>query len=136
MNAPDPFAVRATVRRAKCMAAGCTHDLSICDDPQGACPNGLWDSGLKMGGGMRTENPLPSMMAMAGNLLIATGKDILAGMPRRDMDEMRRITAICDGGGGARCQHFRPSDRKCSLCGCPVVEKIAMEREHCPIGKW
>ncbi len=32
----------ATIRRMACEKNGCQHDLSICDDLDSFCPNGVW----------------------------------------------------------------------------------------------
>lgn len=75
---------------------------------------------------------LPSIPRMAANYAAAQTRDILAGRPRRSPDECNRILREhCE-----TCAHFRASDRRCSLCGCPVGSKIPMAREHCPIDKW
>lgn len=69
---------------------------------------------------------------MAVNFALAKAKDIASGRPRRTHEEVAHIVAThCE-----TCQHLRPSDRRCSLCGCPVADKIPLGREHCPLGKW
>jgi hypothetical protein len=122
--------VFALVRAQRCRKAGCTHDLALCQDPAASCAQAGWGAIGGMPAGIRQAESLPSLPRMAANFATAHARDLLAGRPRRDEGETARLRGICES-----CEHLR-SDRRCSLCGCPVVDKIVMAREQCPVGKW
>ncbi len=90
------------------------------------------------------QEPLPSMATMAANLARAAGRAataIVKGKPIAASEEqIADRTAICTGSiTGKPCDHFRPSDGRCSLCGCGLtrfLSKIKLATERCPVGKW
>ena len=63
---------------------------------------------------------------------------IKAGRPVRDEKEIVAIYEICK-----QCHALDTETSSCKYCGCrlntnpnPIVNKIAMATEQCPIGKW
>ena len=118
----------ASVHHQCCRQANCTHVLNY-DDPCASCPEGhfpVWSQHCA-----EVDHPLPSQVQMAVNLAGAITRDVLAGCPRRTKEEADEIfNTICKP-----CEFLR-SDNRCAQCGCPVVDKIPLGRERCPIGKW
>ncbi len=110
------------VRRRACQRAGCEHDISICDDLEQWCPNGVWGS---------PETPLPNVSTMVLNIGIAAAQFIARGISVRSDEEKSRILLICEA-----CEFYRHSDKRCAQCGCYLSVKLRMNSEHCPINKW
>jgi len=80
------------------------------------------------------EPPLPSLPKRAINLAkqsAAEAKAVINGVPAIDPEEAAARIAICRG-----CDHWRPSDETCSLCGCPMLKKAPWRSAVCPVGKW
>lgn len=34
------------------------------------------------------------------------------------------------------CPHLVRRNMRCGKCGCPVVRKVKLPAEHCPVGRW
>ena len=120
------------IRRECCAQAGCVETPAY-HDPCASCPAGHWGPYTRCA---QDEPPLPPLPEMAMNYVAAQTDDLLAGRPRRTRDEAATILQTHCNPPGSPCPHYRPSDGRCSLCGCPVRDKIPMARQHCPIGKW
>jgi hypothetical protein len=77
------------------------------------------------------EPELPSLWRQAANLAKATARHALDG--GREVDEATLADRLrtCDA-----CDRLRPSDGRCSECGCPVAVKATWASESCPLGKW
>lgn len=119
----------ARMRQQICLQAGCKA-ATIPEDPCAVCPEGHWGA---YGKDCRASEPaLPSLSTMAVSFAGAVTRDVLTGSPRRTEEES--IAILRDH--CKQCPKFRHSDQRCSLCGCPMADKIPMAREHCPIGKW
>jgi hypothetical protein len=88
------------------------------------------------------EHPLPSIGTQAGNFLHAVSrvaKAAVSGQPILVPDHIRAARlAQCAGG----CAYWRPSDQRCSLCGCwtstKFARKLSLATERCPAtpAKW
>ncbi len=69
----------------------------------------------------------------------ALSRWIKAGRPVRDEDEIFGIfTTYCQ-----ECEYLDQEYDRCKVCGChvglraaPLLNKIAMATEHCPLEKW
>lgn len=80
---------------------------------------------------------IPSFHRRALNFCKAITKHALTGFKCRTKEEIKLIAKTCK-----TCEYF--NGRICTHkdCGCPVgiekkfLSKIAMQSEHCPIGKW
>lgn len=92
------------------------------------------------------EPPLPGLLTQAGNVTAAaarTAKQFVSGQPilRSPADKAECLT-ICRGGTlpngieRKRCSWYRPSDDRCSICGCFVDEKASLVTECCPMLEW
>jgi len=74
-----------------------------------------------------------------GRWMKAVGRWIKAGRPVRSDEQVQRIfEEIC-----RPCEQFDPRTESCRVCGCrtnsyggPLRNKIAMQTERCPKGKW
>lgn len=77
----------------------------------------------------------PGLIQQVKNYASAVTKWIEAGRPERSDDEMIQLLAICEN-----CEFY--NNNRCLKCGCrlsgghPIVSKLKMATEHCPIGKW
>lgn len=76
----------------------------------------------------------PSMLTRAMNFTAAMSKWALAGMPVRNQDQVDELLVICKS-----CPEYR--DQMCTKCGCPsgkkpVLDKLVLATEKCPLGKW
>lgn len=88
---------------------------------------------------MTTDPKIPSKVHMAMNYAAAVYKWNKAGKPKRSDAEVSRIhTNIC-----LPCPYYQHKSATCGKCGCTVNSKpnalgnkIAMETEHCPVGRW
>lgn len=56
---------------------------------------------------------------------------VLANPAHRSLDELRKVTAICQV-----CPWFKEESFSCGHCGCDLHFKPVMKAWHCPIGKW
>jgi hypothetical protein len=80
----------------------------------------------------KADDPnLPPLTTMAANLAGAIARDLKAGRPRRTAEQVDAIIGICKS-----CEKWRPTDRRCSLCGCYMQHKAAWATEHCKLNKW
>lgn len=69
----------------------------------------------------------------------ALARWIKAGRPVRGENEIKAIfMCLC-----RKCERFDPDEKRCCECGCsvaedgsPMMNKIAMQTENCPLGKW
>ena len=77
------------------------------------------------------EEPLPDLLTQAANAVQAAVAHAAAGFPRASEEEVARRKALC-----LACEHYRPSDDRCSRCGCHLSVKMAWEEQKCPVGKW
>lgn len=75
----------------------------------------------------------PTLLQKAVSYVEALAANGLAARPK---EEVERIYSICSS-----CDFFKTDS--CSICGCrinrsssPILNKIAAETQHCPIGKW
>lgn len=81
------------------------------------------------------EPPLPSLWTQAANAAAAAVEivvDVVLGKPilaPADVQEARRATCLA-------CEHWRPSDSRCSRCGCYTEAKLSLASEACPDGHW
>lgn len=85
-------------------------------------------------GRIAPEPALPSKARMAANFATALVQEQVAkfrGIPEPGAEEQARRKAICDG-----CPHLRPSDGRCSKCGCWRDKKVAWRSQRCPLRKW
>lgn len=81
------------------------------------------------------EPPLPSLKVMAKSLAAAAVSEVSArvrGVPALDDSEIARRLAICR----APCEFYRPSDDRCSQCGCFERFKTTLRSLRCPKGFW
>jgi hypothetical protein len=78
---------------------------------------------------------LPGSVAMiknaAGALVRASGRCLKGKNPKCSDEEAARRLALC-----LACEYRRPSDGRCTLCGCFVSVKTHAAAESCPIEKW
>ena len=76
---------------------------------------------------------------MAMNYAAAVYKWNKAGKPKRSNSEVNRIhSQVC-----TPCPYYRHASLTCGKCGCSVNSKadaldnkIVMETENCPVGRW
>lgn len=121
MNNIPPMVVE--VRRSLCLEC---FDLAL--DPCAACAHGKWDTYV------RCEPNLPTLGTIAANIAMAAVDETLArlsGMPPISEGDINRRLSIC-----SECNRFRPSDQRCSLCGCFLDFKTRLRSQDCPLGKW
>lgn len=86
-----------------------------------------------------TGNANPTTYKKAVTYARALSRWIKAGRPVRNEDEIRRVYEECC----LQCEQYEEQSKICKCCGCkinlgnnPVANKIAMETETCPLGKW
>jgi hypothetical protein len=116
----------AEVRKSICH---CSCDVAF-DDPCANCPNKKWHRHFSC----KTQPDLPSTGEMATNLARATLAELAQRMTGRKpipKDVVEKRLAICHS-----CEFFRPSDERCSKCGCFLKHKTAWRSQKCPVGKW
>jgi hypothetical protein len=84
------------------------------------------------------EHALPGIGQMVRNAAGAAGRALMAAVKGDEVlcsdEETERRTAIC-----RECEFYRPSDTRCSKCGCSTdkwVRKTRFATEHCPVAKW
>lgn len=86
------------------------------------------------------EKPLPSVARMGvnyGRALIKEGVARLRREPPPASEEQALRKRICEGTDTEpRCDEYRPSDGRCSRCGCWRDDKVAWHSSRCPLGKW
>lgn len=97
------------------------------------------------------ENELPSVVRQAANFagtVARTTTAALHGEPVTVPDDVYQARlAVCQQAIGlpsqetldGHCDHYRPSDGRCSACGCflaGVVGKARIVQETCPLGRW
>jgi len=107
------------------LCAECVH---LAPDPCAACAHGKWDAYV------RCEPDLPPLATMAGNLAQAAFDETLArlsGTPQISETDINKRLSICSA-----CERFRPSDQRCSICGCFLDFKTRLRSQDCPLGKW
>jgi hypothetical protein len=124
-----------TLRRQECERRACPHlATNLFDDPYASCPAGHWPPIRKT---ESSEPALPSKLTMTRNAGAAVVQAVRSRGKKVSDEEFERRTAICKGGGGiARCDSYRPSDNRCSECGCRLKYKPRLEAWHCPLEKW
>lgn len=82
----------------------------------------------------REEPPLPGFLEITTNFASAMAKWAAAGFPVVDEATFRERMATCEG-----CDAWRPSDGRCSLCGCYCggrTGKANLSSSECPKGLW
>lgn len=87
---------------------------------------------------MKTNNRT-NYMKLAYRYTRALSRWIKAGRPARSEDEILGIfTTYCQ-----TCEYMESDRGRCKQCGChvgtvksPLLNKIAMATEHCPVEKW
>ena len=80
-----------------------------------------------------------SLIVLGFNYTLAVTRWLAEGRPIRSLDEIQRIyEEIC-----SPCLYFNAERQTCRKCGCrttkngsPLVNKIAMQTEICPLNKW
>lgn len=77
------------------------------------------------------EPALPSKAAMARNLAVAAVAAARDGFRQAPPELVAARLATCRA-----CPHYRPSDRRCSRCGCGTQPKAAIRSSECPDGRW
>ena len=77
------------------------------------------------------EKPLPGLFTQAKNLAVATMNYMATGGAKVTAEVKSERLAICGS-----CHECRPSDGRCSACGCYVAIKSQWAGEACPLGKW
>jgi hypothetical protein len=77
------------------------------------------------------ELPLPPLATRAANYAASTARHVLAGLPRADEATRAARLAACHA-----CDRYRPSDDRCSACGCPALAKSVRLLETCPLDRW
>lgn len=84
------------------------------------------------GGAVAPEPPLPPIGERLANYARAKAAHVLRGSPEVDDATFAQRVAICE-----TCDRFRPSDRKCSSCGCGVDSgidhKARWADQRCPL---
>ncbi len=82
-----------------------------------------------------TEPPLPAAATILRNAARAAAaevRDRIQGTPPLEPSEIERRLSICK----APCEKWRPSDNRCSECGCFGNFKTRLRSQSCPLGKW
>lgn len=74
-----------------------------------------------------SEPPLPSITKMAANFVKSAASHVASGMPPAPFPVYSARVAACRS-----CPLFRPSDERCSECGCYVTKKAKMLDQDCP----
>jgi hypothetical protein len=94
------------------------------------------------------EPPLPPLGTMVGNASHAawrTAGAIVGGEPVLAAPEVQDARlAVCRDGVGltpdqiadGHCDRWRPSDARCSQCGCYTTLKRRLATERCPLSRW
>ena len=72
-----------------------------------------------------------SWFIKAKNFAIACFKHVIDGLQKTSFDEQLKRLDIC-----TNCVHSENEWFECSLCGCPVDEKVKWKSEKCPEKKW
>ncbi len=88
---------------------------------------------------MNETTDTPGYVTLGYRYARALSRWIKAGRPVRSEDEILGIFATyCQ-----RCEYLDEKHGRCKICGChvgtvasPLLNKIAMGTEHCPVGKW
>jgi len=86
-------------------------------------------------GPVRPEPALPSLARQAASVTMAFGRTVAQAVCDRPILAPKEVQAerwsVCE-----KCDKFRPSDKRCSLCGCRtsgwLVNKIMLSTEQCP----
>lgn len=73
--------------------------------------------------------PLPSVITMAGNFATAVAQHVASGAKNSTPELLQLRLEQC-----SVCDQRR--DNRCTICGCYVEQKAAMQSQQCPIGKW
>lgn len=83
----------------------------------------------------RAEPALPAVADQLASAAGAVARTVLRAASGQAVlataDEQARRQAVC-----AACEHWRPSDARCSKCGCRTRAKLALAAESCPDGRW
>lgn len=79
-----------------------------------------------------------TFIQMAVNYAKAVATHISTGAKTRTDDEVNALLEICQN-----CEHYNAEGRYCHVCGCRCTNgsnaffnKLRMESQHCPRGKW
>lgn len=76
--------------------------------------------------------PIGVMSAAAIRAVIDESTAVISGVPSVSSDELQRRVSICT----EPCEFFRPSDSRCSKCGCFMAFKARLRSQQCPAGRW
>ncbi len=80
---------------------------------------------------------LPPLFRRAKNFLASTTKHIANGGKLALPTVQEQRLAICKSNGGACPANMRIIDKNaCSVCGCPLDEKVKRPLDVCPLGYW
>ena len=77
------------------------------------------------------EPPLPPTGSQVLSFLGSVASHLIAGLPQATEEVRAARLSLCSS-----CEFFRPSDGRCSLCGCFTGIKAQWQGEKCPHGKW
>ncbi len=73
----------------------------------------------------------PSIIKQTRSFSAAAVRHVVAGMPKRNPDEIARIMKICQ-----QCLSYVHADERCRKCGCRMPKKILWAEQNCPLSKW
>lgn len=83
------------------------------------------------------EPALPPFWRQVITYLRSTARHLLAGAPSAAEALVAARLAVCEGTATTlRCDRYRPSDGKCSGCGCTANAKSVRALDACPLGRW
>lgn len=77
------------------------------------------------------KKELPLIARRAIDFTKASMKQAIAGNPKRDKTEQKRIEDLC-----LACEFFIQDTKRCIKCGCYMKKKIPWQTTHCAIKKW
>ena len=87
---------------------------------------------------MEVPTEKPGIVQLGYRYTRALARWIKAGRPVRNQEEISEIYEIC-----RQCRTLDTATNSCKYCGCrignhsnPLLNKIAMATERCPVGKW
>lgn len=118
-----------------CAAVRLGHD-AFCRSAHPGMPGSVRRITMEMDGRWVEPEPdpepeLPPLAEQLGNYARSTASHVLAGFPKADPATRAARLAACHG-----CDRYRPSDDRCSACGCPALRKAVRLLEACPLGRW
>jgi hypothetical protein len=73
----------------------------------------------------------PTLVKNFARSIYEETKSRFLGEQKISKEETKTRIEICKS-----CEKYRPSDNRCSLCGCFVMAKASWRSQKCPIGKW